>query len=610
MNIIFVLIYLITFSFSLMNLSKKKFLEVLPFSFIISSLILFTSQFIFKTFLVGFIICILFCLYFIFVDILKNKMSLLDIKNKYIDGGFYLFLILYLIIIIYDFNRIFTHWDEFSHWGKMVKEMFRLDKFYSISNSNLLVHKDYPPIISLIQLLFTYLSGSFKEVYLIRSLHLFEGSIIISFINYIDKDMKNNIYKCLFNIIFVFLITLLFDTALVINSIYTDYILALMVSYIFVYIFNIKKLKISNIILLSILCIFLLLIKQVSICFYLLILLLFYLNIIINKKNKKHIFISIILLVFIPLFIFFLWRLYIKSLGIFGQFDLSLIKINNFVNILNSNSWQKQVIFNYGIAIMDKSIINSNILSLSFFQLVLLISFIIIYVIINCKDKVFKNKLITLLITFIVGSIGYSLLMLILYVFTFSKYESLTLASFDRYMSTYILIYIYTLIFIYMSYNKEFFKNKNLSMISLFIIILLIVPSSYLKIRPDQILIQNKKYDKYKNIAYNIDNKVNCYDKVFIIDQIENDGAVFNINYYSNKFSVNTTKYSFDVNVENSYNYFYDNIYNDIKKYDYLYTYSIDDCFVEKYGFLFDDIKVNTLYKINVNNGVKFIEIK
>lgn len=122
-------------------------------------------------------------------------------------------------------------WDEFSHWGVMVKEMFRLDQFYSINLSTLMVHKDYPPILQLYELFYLKIAGGYNEIYLIRALHLFEFSLLIPFISKYEDKSKLRILKSIIFIVVTYLLILLFDCHGVINTIYTDYFMALLTAY-------------------------------------------------------------------------------------------------------------------------------------------------------------------------------------------------------------------------------------------------------------------------------------------------------------------------------------------------------------------------------------------
>ena len=214
------LIYIVFFTYSLTIIFKNKFEHDLPLTFIISAIIMYISLYVFKSFYIGLVINLLIS--FIFpIYIIKNKYTFKDIKKKYINNGLIAFITLYILVYLYDLNRMFTRWDELSHWGKMVKEIIRLDNFYSVPESHLLVHKDYPPIMSLMETLFVFISGCFKETYLIRCIHLFEGSIIASILL---KDRKLNIkdtsIKTLLVFILIYIITFLFDSEVFINSIY------------------------------------------------------------------------------------------------------------------------------------------------------------------------------------------------------------------------------------------------------------------------------------------------------------------------------------------------------------------------------------------------------
>src|SRR5574344_458490 len=137
MYLIIPLLYFLLFNGTLTVVFKKKFGECLPLTLVITTLIMFISQLLFKTFNVGFYLNIFVAVLFpillgYFKFIAKKK---LELKENYFTKGFFIFVLLYLFVMILDFNRTFSQWDELSHWGVMVKEMFRLDKFYSVDAS-------------------------------------------------------------------------------------------------------------------------------------------------------------------------------------------------------------------------------------------------------------------------------------------------------------------------------------------------------------------------------------------------------------------------------------------------------------------------------------------
>ncbi|WP_207648594.1 hypothetical protein [Butyrivibrio sp. INlla16] len=96
---------------------------------IVSTLFLYASQMIFKTFVPGVVVDVFFAL--LFPAYLIVKRDLKEIRDSYFSTGFYVFLGMFLLTVIVDYGYFFWHWDELSHWGMMVKEMFRTGRFYT-----------------------------------------------------------------------------------------------------------------------------------------------------------------------------------------------------------------------------------------------------------------------------------------------------------------------------------------------------------------------------------------------------------------------------------------------------------------------------------------------
>ena len=152
------LIYFLLSNGLLVYLSKRSFGKCLPLTMMINSFTYFFSQILFHTFKVGFYINLLYSISFLIIIIIRRKKKEIQVlKTNFFSKGFYAFIIIYFMIYIFDFNRVFSLWDEYSHWGVMIKEMLRLDQFYSVGASTLMVHKDYPPIIQLLELFFCQL---------------------------------------------------------------------------------------------------------------------------------------------------------------------------------------------------------------------------------------------------------------------------------------------------------------------------------------------------------------------------------------------------------------------------------------------------------------------
>lgn len=629
MGFLIPLLYFLLFTLSLVVLTKKTFGKCFPLSIFISAFILFFSQFIFKTFIIGYYINIIFSLLGVILLIFKPA-TRKKIKDNYFSNGFFAFIILYIFVYIFDLKRSFSHWDEFSHWGVMVKEMIRLDKFYSIDSSTLMAHKDYPPILQIFEMFYCKLSGGYNEAYLIRSIHLFSLSLIV--LPIIDEFKKFNNIKSFIkfvlvvvSIIFIaYLFILLYDGHGVINSIYNDYFMAILTAYsMFIIIINKKIFSKFNIINLSLSLSFLVLTKQMGLPLFLMIIFIYIFdiilklkndkslnkikNIIFKRKNLKRIIFIFIALILIPLGLYFGWSKYVKIIGCDSQFNLSDIKINELYGIIRGVSgeeWQHTASKNYYNALFNSNITTSNILTLSYLQSIILIFIFLLFIWKYFKNKFYKNQFLSINTTLFFGAIGYAFVMLLLYVFSFGSYEGPNLASFDRYMATYIIICLVVIIYligIVVSRSKN--KKKELYLFILCGLLFIIQsPNKMVALIPS---ISSPVENVYSYNANIISNKTKDFDKIYIIAQNTSGEYQFFVKYYCNPRLTNL--HYFNLPVDNNINprtYYNDNMLEYMKDFDYLYLALIDDSFIEKYSFMFGNEKIEQygLYKINFNN--------
>ena len=608
-----VCIYLLLANLTTVIICNKTFGKCLPLTMMIQAFILYLSQMIFKTFNIGFYIAIIYALISV-IYIIKNRKSktiLKKIHNNFITNSFYFFIIVLIFFSIFDFNRVYTHWDEFSHWGEMLKEMIRTDKFYSSSLSVLQVHKDYPPIIQLFELFIIKLFGSYKECYAIFALHLLELSLFTFLIDdSIKLDKKNLIIGTFFTILLIFLSIILFDLHGIVNSIYIDYFLAFLVAYILITIFLSKdKTSIFTLLNIGISSSFLLLTKQIGISLYAMIIFFFFICLIMDNKkikiSKGNIIILlkiVFLIIVIPILLLLCWNNYIKRLNIDSQFNVSDIKISELYNIYKGNSGteeQRTTAINFINALKDYNLTVSYI-KLSYFQAIILGLFLI-YLLAKKSKKVFDSKRINLLIiTLALGSLGYAFVMFTTYVFCFNGVEALELYSFDRYMSTYILIVVlsYIMLLTYLCYKKNVVKYIIYSTI----ILSLIVPTSkFYNLIPK--LNKNSK-NIYEENAEIIRKNVKGNKKVFILAQSTSGDYQFFIKYYANPIVTNLNNYNWPNDNTKEY---YKSIKKDIIKYDYIYIANVNDNFNTNYKFVFNnDVQNGQLYKIDKESDNKY----
>ncbi|MDO4526531.1 MAG: hypothetical protein Q4B87_00345 [Candidatus Saccharibacteria bacterium] len=446
------ILYFMAITATLVFLTKKSFGKCLPLGMILSAFLLFFSQLMFNTFTVGFVIGIICAVAAIPLAIFKRK-ELSEFKKLYFTSGFVVFLVIYVLVYIYDLNRGFTMWDELSHWGMMVKEMVRLDRFYSIDASNLMVHKDYPPIMQLFELFWVKLCGGFSEPYVERALHTFELSLIVPFVAEKIAEKKNfwkSVMVGVATVGIVALIILFFDGHLVIGTVYIDYVMALLVVYLLMTIMASSRISWFEIASIMAGGSFLLLLKQMGLPLYLLIICFLVGMVFLRKKVKvkrffkelnikKTIFYLIMLAV--PFVVWLVWGGVVD--GIEKQFSLSDLSVSEFLRIMmgRGESWQTVTRDNYLMALGNKSI-STSFIGLSFLQVIGLFVGGMWLVWFLFKRTLQRKEMIFTTIILVIGAIGYAVAMLMLYTTSFGEAEGPKLASYDRYMGTYAMILI------------------------------------------------------------------------------------------------------------------------------------------------------------------------
>ena len=404
-------IWIISFALLFCYFFNKKIKDTLVLSFIVSFILLFFGGLIVNIYIfyfIGWLIIIIFYILLIYNKKIVNLLKGIDIKTIII------YLVLSLFIFIYYQNVGFRFTDEFMHWGPMVKEMFKINEFYCSNESLLLVHKDYPPFFSLIELLFCYFGRNYLEKYLYIGLLSFVSSIVIS----ISFDRRNKIVSLigltLIGFIFQYIPSIQDNTSIY-NSIYIDYALSLLFVYVITYLISSKILDDFAYKKITLCFIALLLSKQIGILYF--IICSVYLLFVIKKKSKNT-FICFVM----PIVFFVIWEIVLKIYGISGQFSIS-----NFSFRTDSMSILKVFLD----AIINKPLF---IKPISINTLLVFISTVIILLL---SDKT-KNKKIT--IVYGLGFFLYMFTICVLYMFVFSVEEAFILSSFERYIISYVYI--------------------------------------------------------------------------------------------------------------------------------------------------------------------------
>ena len=321
------------------------------------------------------------------------------------------------------------------------------------------------------------------------------------------------------------------------GSIYVDYPIMLYYAYLFLLTLRLKDNNLYDYILFVISLSLFLLTKQVSIALYLVIL---YLFICLYFKKNKEFFTKLVLIVIFPLLTYKSWSLVIRNINVSKQFDLSISDVLSLSNGLSDI--QASTSNNYLSALIKTGLTNGPLklpyVLLSIIVIVLLMLFI-------KENKRYKLSLIS---SMAISFIGYAILMYVMYMFCFSESEMARLASYSRYMGSFMCAsLIITLLLIEFNY-------KYIVAFSLVTIITIKPSDCLLKTPYFRLFLPSSKI--YKDCA----NTIKTHDNTLVITK--------NIGYGNEVIRFY---------LEDNYNFTYSNEMIDYSDYDYIYFIRYND---------------------------------
>ena len=242
------------------------------------------------------------------------------------------------------------------------------------------------------------------------------------------------------------------------------------------------------------------------------------------------------------------WKILISNMNtdntLINQFSYSNLRIFDIFAVLKGikgEAWQIETARSFLTALKTKVIFYQP-MQLGYIQSLFLINIILIIISLFIDKKDTKKSLIILLV-YDIGAIGYAFGMLMLYVFAFGPYEGPILASFERYMQTYILSGI--LISIFEIYSFEFkFAGKFKYLLCLLWIIFVPI-NDYYKLAPCNEY--SSWGDGLRPLMENIANNVTINDKVLIIENNVQTINHYIMGYYLMPITIDVVDDGYDV---------------------------------------------------------------
>lgn len=594
---------------------KKRFAESLAPAFFVSIIIVLFSGMLFNSISLGIVLSVVLALLVYATEIVKFKaIKPLADKIKAYSFEAILVIVIYIFIYVINYGKHYHSADEFTHWGVFLRETFRLDALYVTSPIGI-VHKDYVPAITVFEAMWCKLSLRLTEANAYRGIQMLQVSMLLPIIfDSCNKGERNKkLHVCVKA--FVTLSIPLFITGLLFyHTIYQDYIYGVLVFFCMWIIVTGDNSR-YELFELALAITVLLMSKMTALAFLPMIVIfyvvysLFYMDQKIGKINMLKVLGQAAIITAVPLVLWKIYNVYAsKFLGGYagtkgtGGQSYAGHNLSSLIRVLShdgSISYQHDVERSYLDAIVSRGLVGN----VPYVQMVVILFILLIVFSFFAADKVNGKKVRITALWVLVAGLAYGLLMYYLYMSGFSEYEARQLASFDRYMDTFIV----AAIFLALGTVFYFAKVDSLVIMMLGVVMLqnLIFFGNCEQVLPGNLTESEALYNPE---ADHLKNSVPEDAKVAVIIKNEMSLAEDALEYYSFPVTIGVA-YPNDVKDDLnrfSYDYSDEELAEFILKYDYIYFMNIDDAFIEKYSGIFanpEDVVRGEIYQVSYEDG-------
>ena len=323
---------------------------------------------------------------------------------------------------------IFPFIDDYSHWGRMSQVITENNRL--VINSDVVGNKDYPPIAALFHYFFTHFSGYQENIVIFSNgllIIFFSAPILIKVSQYKAEEKK-----IAFALISLSLYSFFWIFGFGLHSLWGDLLLGFSFG-IGLYVYFNQEWRSKNTALLATIpiLIYTIQVKQIGILFSIFTLAIIGVDYLKYEKNKLCYKFIKILLTSITLILFqWTWKNYLDAQGMQRAFNISLTQIFSFFNQSTISDRQSITVSRF----VDYFFFSHHLSTFWFIVTLLLFSGVAALKKINNLEL----KLTPFILSYFLF-IVYSIVLLILYLFSFSPWEGPRLASIDRYILTYLL---------------------------------------------------------------------------------------------------------------------------------------------------------------------------
>lgn len=386
------------------------------------------------------------------------------IKTYCLVPGLLIYFFLFGWIWYINRYRVFSSWDEFSHWGLVVKNMDFFDWFGNHPLSTV-SFQGYPPATALWQYFIGKLYGGFYEGHVYQA----TGWLVASLCMPVASRLEwKSIFRAFFSVCFLIAVPMIFNGSYLV-LLYVDVLLGILLGYILYCGFYSKSKDVFYYVNIGIaLCV--LTITKASGTFLALVAIAViqgyeFVN---EAEEKQEISIkrNLIILIGFLAAVFvgkMTWSLYLNLTETGEAWNTSSMTISNIFNLIlgKGEEYQYTTISNF-LNALGETDFNSYIFNMRYVSWVVVA--MALFFVLNRLVKE-KARLRFYAWGSMIGLAVYTVGLMLLYVFTYTEYEAVNLASFQRYLATYFVTLAYFIsgvLFIEVNKRKNQFVKKTI----------------------------------------------------------------------------------------------------------------------------------------------------
>jgi hypothetical protein len=581
--------------------------------------------------LVGYGLIVLLSIVGVVYSIIKISARRSLIKETQLVSGIIIFFLFFAIAMFLNYDRLFTQWDEIGDWGMTLKSLYNFNALGTYKEATTLIYRSYPPATTIWEYFWCRPFPTFTEYPAYIAMNIFFFSLITPFL------AKFN-YKRILAVIIFCLIPLLPGFQFY-NSLYADYTMGVLFGslVLFYYLYDYEK-SLYGILMVIASCFMLTITKDMGFILSGIAILIFCIDILLFKRDSFKKFILErsdiksksfrILLLSSPIIICILtkaiWQVHLEIAGIKPLWNISSVNISAWING-NLQPYQQTTLNMYIHALIYNPISPLKISLLKFLAIFCVAGFIMSTTI---KRQISSIRLKFAIIGMTIGCALYSLILLIFYMFIIWSYEALILASYERYIFTFVIGACISLLIYLLLDPPQHVKSpksswneilKVLNSITIFTLLYILVNSTKSYIKSDILSARNTisasytERTPYTAIIKWREDIIKPEEKLYIIsqgssgfDKLELVYNIYpaNVNLMVMDYSVSLSPYFPELNdpwtmiiTSTDWEKYV------INNYTLLYIYHYDDRFASTYGEFFDTLKNDQLYKVNDIGG-------